>query len=218
MAGFVEGYAHAIPRGWRFLLGGGGREKASRTPGETPFFDHRHTLCRHGSGGEASGKSKWFARYRRRQNAPEMMAERLSSAIRYPFFDRHPPAGDLLFFSDLRRSGQFEPVFKDLGGRLKSGAALIVAAVESAASQRRLFLGIFVVGFLGAWLGLSRNGGRAGSSMRSQGFPGISGTDGRPATRPAWSGPLAFCAKNGVATSESRAEKILRAVSVTEHT
>src|SRR5262249_11113105 len=57
----------------------------------------------------------------------ELLTERISVAVRYPLFLIGSAAVILMFFL-IYVVPQFEPVFRDLGGRLNAGAAIVVAA------------------------------------------------------------------------------------------
>jgi len=106
--------------------------------------------------GEASGKLEAVLRaIVEDRTRRELMADRINSAIRYPLFLIGTAAVILLFFL-IYVVPQFEPVFKDLGGRLNSGAAFIVAASIWLRVNVDLFLGICLSLVLGAWLVLGR--------------------------------------------------------------
>jgi general secretion pathway protein F len=125
--------------------------------------------------GEASGKLEAVLRAivedRRRR---ELMSDRINSAIRYPSFLIGTATIILLFFL-IYVVPQFEPVFKDLGGRLNSGAALVVAASIWLRSNIDLFLGTCLALVIGAWLVLSRREWRARIVAVIARLPGISG-------------------------------------------
>src|SRR5439155_11609115 len=108
----------------------------------------------------------------------------------------------------------FEPVFKDLGGRLNSGAALIVAASIWLRANVDLFLGGCLALVLGTWLGLSRREWRARIVAAIARLPGISGSMGDRRTARIV-GTLGLLLENGVGLPT--AFKILRDV-VTEPT
>src|SRR5215472_12736413 len=57
----------------------------------------------------------------------QLLAERVGSAVRYPCF-LIGTATVILGFFLMYVVPQFEPIFKDLGGRLNSGAAFVVTA------------------------------------------------------------------------------------------
>jgi general secretion pathway protein F len=125
--------------------------------------------------GEASGKLEAVLhaivedRTRR-----ELMTERINSAIRYPLFLIGTAAIILLFFL-IYVVPQFEPVFKDLGGRLNAGAAAIVAASIWLRGNIDLFLGMCLALVVGTWLMLSRREWRAWIVALIARLPGISG-------------------------------------------
>jgi general secretion pathway protein F len=127
----------------------------------------------------------------------ELMTERVNSAIRYPLFLIGTAAVILLFFL-IYVVPQFEPVFKDLGGRLNSGAALIVAASIGLRANVDLFLGVCLALVLGAWLGLSRREWRARIVAAIARIPGISGPMGDRRTA-RLVGTLGLLLENGVA-------------------
>jgi general secretion pathway protein F len=162
--------------------------------------------------GEASGKLEVVLRaivedLTRR----ELMADRINSAIRYPLFLIGTAAVILLFFLTYVVP-QFEPVFKDLGGRLNSGAAVIVAASIWLRANADLFLEGCLAMILVVWLGLSRREWRAWIVAAIARLPGISGPMGDRRTA-RLVGTLGLLLENGVPLPT--ALKILRDV-VTE--
>ena len=162
--------------------------------------------------GEASGKLDVVLRAIVEDRARrELMADRINSAIRYPLFLIGTAALILLFFL-IYVVPQFEPVFKDLGGRLNSGAAVIVAASIWLRANADLFLEGCLALVLGVWLGLSRREWRARIVAAVARFPGISGPMGDRRTA-RLVGTLGLLLENGVALPT--ALKILRDV-VTE--
>jgi general secretion pathway protein F len=162
--------------------------------------------------GEASGKLEAVLRaIVEDRTRRELMADRINSAIRYPLFLIGTAAAIFLFFL-IYVVPQFEPVFKDLGGRLNSGAALIVAASIWLRTNVDLFLGICLSSVLCAWLGLSRREWRARIIAVIARLPGISGPMGDRRTARIV-GTLGLLLENGVALPT--ALKILRDV-VTE--
>ena len=162
--------------------------------------------------GEASGKLDVVLRAIVEDRARrELMADRINSAIRYPLFLIGTAALILLFFL-IYVVPQFEPVFKDLGGRLNSGAAVIVAASIWLRANADLFLEECLALVLGVWLGLSRREWRARIIAAVARVPGISGPMGDRRTA-RLVGTLGLLLENGVALPT--ALKILRDV-VTE--
>jgi general secretion pathway protein F len=159
--------------------------------------------------GEASGKLEAVLRAivedRTRQ---ELMAERINSAIRYPLFLIGTATVILLFFL-IYVVPQFEPVFKDLGGRLNSGAAAIVAASIWLRANGDVSLGVCLCLLLCAWLVLSRREWRAQIVGAIAKLPGISGPMGDRRTA-RMVGTLGLLLENGVALPT--ALKILRDV------
>src|SRR5271154_4533009 len=106
--------------------------------------------------GEASGKLDAVLRAIVEDRARrEILTDRINSAIRYPLFLVGSAIVILLFFL-IYVVPQFEPVFKDLGGRLNSGAAVIVALSIWLRANVDVFLGICLALVLGIWLTLSR--------------------------------------------------------------
>jgi general secretion pathway protein F len=107
---------------------------------------------------------------------------------------------------------QFEPVFKDLGGRLNAGAAIVVAASSWLRLNLDLFLGCCLALVLGTWFALSRHEWRVRIIAAIASLPGISGLmDDRRTAR--IMGTLGLLLENGVPLPA--ALKILRDV-VTE--
>ena len=124
--------------------------------------------------GEASGKLDAVLRAIVEDRARrEILTDRINSAIRYPLFLVGSAIVILLFFL-IYVVPQFEPVFKDLGGRLNSGAALVVACSSWLRLNLDLFLGICLFSVLGAWLTLSRREWRARIIGVIASLPGIS--------------------------------------------
>jgi general secretion pathway protein F len=162
--------------------------------------------------GEASGKLDGVLRAIVEDRARrELLSERFSAAIRYPLFLVASAILILLFFL-IYVVPQFEPVFKDLGGRLNPGAALVLAASDWLRTNLDLFLGMCLAVILGVWLVLM-NGGRRARIIAAMGsIPGIAGPmrDRRTARI---IGTLGLLVANGVALPA--ALKILRDV-VTE--
>ena len=162
--------------------------------------------------GEASGKLDVVLRaIVEDRTRRELMADRINSAIRYPLFLIGTAAVILLFFR-IYVVPQFEPVFKDLGGRLNSGAALIVGASIWLRANVDLFLGLCLALVVSAWLCLSRREWRVRIVAAIARLPGISGPMGdRRTVRLV--GTLSLLLENGVPLPT--ALKILRDV-VTE--
>jgi general secretion pathway protein F len=162
--------------------------------------------------GEASGKLEAVLRaIVEDRTRRELMTDRINSAIRYPLFLIGTATIILLFFL-IYVVPQFEPVFKDLGGRLNSGAALIVAASIWLRTNVDLSLGACLSLVLCAWLVLSRREWRARILAAIARLPGISGPMGDRRTARIV-GTLGLLLENGVALPT--ALKILRDV-VTE--
>jgi general secretion pathway protein F len=148
--------------------------------------------------GEASGKLEVVLRaIVEDRTRRELMADRINSAIRYPLFLIGTAAVILLFFL-IYVVPQFEPVFKDLGGRLNSGAAMIVAASIWLRVNADLFLEGCLALVLCVWLGLSRREWRARIVAAIARLPGISGPMGDRRTA-RLVGTLGLLLENGVA-------------------
>jgi general secretion pathway protein F len=147
--------------------------------------------------GEASGKLDAVLRAIVEDRARrEILTDRINSAIRYPLFLVGSAIVILLFFL-IYVVPQFEPVFKDLGGRLNSGAAFVVACSSWLRLNLDLFLGICLFSVLGAWLALSRREWRARIIGVIASLPGISGPmDDRRTARIV--GTLGLLLENGV--------------------
>src|SRR5215475_1109688 len=106
--------------------------------------------------GEASGKLDAVLRaIVEDRTRRQVLAERISAAIRYPLFLIGSALVVLMFFL-IYVVPQFEPVFKELGGRLNAGAAFVVAASTWLHGNLDLFLGTAVAFVLGLWLLLSQ--------------------------------------------------------------
>src|SRR4051794_35374153 len=130
--------------------------------------------------GEASGKLEAVLRaIVEDRTRREVMTDRINSAIRYPLFLIGTATVILLFFL-MYVVPQFEPVFKDLGGRLNSGAAVIVAASIWLRANVDLFLGMCLFLVVGAWLVLSRREWRARGVARVRKASGNFGAEGGP--------------------------------------
>jgi general secretion pathway protein F len=126
----------------------------------------------------------------------EMLTDRVNSAIRYPLF-LVGSAIVILFFFLIYVVPQFEPVFKDFGDRLNSGAAFVVACSSWLRLNLDLFLGGCLFSVVGAWLVLSRREWRARIIGVATSCPGISGPmDDRRTARIL--GTLGLLLENGV--------------------
>ncbi len=125
--------------------------------------------------GEASGKLEGALRaVVEDRTRKDMLAERINSAIRYPLFLIASALLILLFFLGYVVP-QFEVVFKDLGNRLNSGAAFVLAASTWLHANFDLFLGSCLVLVLSGWLvrhDRERRGGLIGLLAM---IPGIAG-------------------------------------------
>jgi general secretion pathway protein F len=159
--------------------------------------------------GEASGKLDGVLRaIVEDRTRRELLGERFNAAIRYPLFLIASAVLILLFFL-IYVVPQFEPVFKDLGGRLNSGAAFVLAASDWLRTNLDLFLGMCLAFVLSVWLVLINRRRRARIIAAMGSIPGIAGPmrDRRTARI---IGTLGLLIANGVALPA--ALKILRDV------
>src|SRR5258708_5731734 len=198
LAGFANGLRQSIPAGESFA------EALERHPSTIdPAYVAMVRV------GEASGKLEAVLRaIVEDRTRREVMTDRINSAIRYPLFLIGTATVILLFFL-MYVVPQFEPVFKDLGGRLNSGAAVIVAASIWLRANADVFLGMCLCLILGTWLVLSRREWRARIVAAIAKLPGISGPMGDRRTARIV-GTLGLLLENGVALPT--ALKILRDV------
>jgi general secretion pathway protein F len=161
--------------------------------------------------GEASGKLDAVLRaIVEDRTRRQLLAERINAAIRYPLFLIGSALVVLMFFL-IYVVPQFEPVFKDLGGRLNAGAALVVAASTWLHGNLDLFLGTCIVLVLSIWLLSSQRRVRNMAVAAFGSIPGIAGllSDRRSARI---IGTLGLLVENGVALPT--ALKILRDIVV----
>jgi general secretion pathway protein F len=159
--------------------------------------------------GEASGKLDAILRaIVEDRTRRELLNERFNAAIRYPLFLVASAALILLFFL-IYVVPQFEPVFKDLGGRLNSGAAFVLGASEWLRGNYDLLLGTCIVAVLSVWIVALSKARRARIVELISSIPGIAGPmrDRRTARI---IGTLGLLVANGVALPA--ALKILRDV------
>jgi len=161
--------------------------------------------------GEASGKLDVVLRaIVEDRTRRQLLAERISAAIRYPLFLIGSAVVVLMFFL-IYVVPQFEPVFKDLGGRLNAGAALVVAASTWLNGNFDLFVGTSIALILGIWLLLSRPRAKGMAVAFFASVPGIAGLSGDRRTA-RLIGTLGLLIENGVALPT--ALKILRNIVV----
>jgi general secretion pathway protein F len=161
--------------------------------------------------GEASGKLDVVLRaIVEDRTRRQLLAERISAAIRYPLF-LIGSALVVLFFFLLYVVPQFEPVFKDLGGRLNAGAAFVVTASTWLHGNLDLFLGMSVALILGVWLLLSQPWAKSMAVAFFASVPGIAGLSGDRRTARII-GTLGLLIENGVPLPT--ALKILRNIVV----
>src|SRR4051812_34708789 len=104
----------------------------------------------------------------------EALAERFNSATRYPIFLVAAAILILMFFL-VFVVPQFEPVFKDLGGRLNAGAALVLAASSWLRVNLNVFLSLCLALALAAWLILRQRKWRVRLVAAFSALPGIAG-------------------------------------------
>jgi general secretion pathway protein F len=159
--------------------------------------------------GEASGRLEGALRaIVEDRTRKDLLAERINSAIRYPLFLIASAVLILLFFLGYVVP-QFEVVFKDLGERLNSGAAFVLAASAWLHANFDLFLGGCIALVLSGWLVLHGRERRARLLGLLAMIPGIAGPmrDRRTARLV---GTLGLLVANGVALP--MALKILRDV------
>jgi general secretion pathway protein F len=125
--------------------------------------------------GEASGRLDGVLRaIVEDRSRKELLAERISAAIRYPLF-LVSTATVILFFFLTYVVPQFEPVFRDLGGRLNAGAAFVLAASTWLQGNFDLLLGLCLVLVLSGWFILTRQGMRARMVGALGSIPGVAG-------------------------------------------
>ena len=157
--------------------------------------------------GEASGKLDAILRAIVEDQArKELLRERFNAAIRYPMFLVGSAVLVLLFFL-MYVVPQFEPVFKDLGGRLNAGAAFVLAASNWLRSNLDLFLGMCLAVVLGVWFVAMSRERRARIAAFINSIPGLAGPMGDRRTARII-GTLGLLVGNGVALPS--ALKILR--------
>jgi len=161
--------------------------------------------------GEASGKLDAVLRaIVEDRTRRQVTAERISAAIRYPLFLIASALVVLMFFL-IYVVPQFEPVFKDLGGRLNAGAAFVVAASTWLHTNPDLVLGTCVALILAIWLVVNQPWAKSMAVAAFSAVPGIAGLAGdRRAARII--GTLGLLIENGVALPT--ALKILRNIVV----
>jgi general secretion pathway protein F len=104
----------------------------------------------------------------------ELLGDRINSAIRYPMF-LVGSAVLILFFFLLYVVPQFEPVFRDLGGKLNAGAAFVLTASTWLTANLNLFLGTILIAVLVLWLVFSRRENRGRLVAMLSRLPGVSG-------------------------------------------
>jgi general secretion pathway protein F len=148
--------------------------------------------------GEASGKLESVLRAIVEDRARrELLAERINSAVRYPVFLIGSAVLILLFFL-IYVVPQFEPVFRDLGGRLNAGAAFVLAASSWLNANLDLALGGFILAVLAVCLVMTRRDWRRAIIATVVRLPGIAGP-ARDRRTARVIGTLGLLVENGVA-------------------
>jgi general secretion pathway protein F len=104
----------------------------------------------------------------------QLLADRVNSALRYPLFLIGSAVSILLFFL-IYVVPQFTPVFKDLGGRLNTGAAVVVAASTSLNGHLDVFLEACIAFILAVWLVLRQRSTKGAVIAAFASIPGIAG-------------------------------------------
>jgi general secretion pathway protein F len=173
-----------------------GESFADALKGHTTLVEPAHVAMVRA--GEASGKLDAVLRaIVEDRTRRELLAERVNGAVRYPLFLVGSAAAILLFFL-IYVVPQFEPVLKDLGGRLNAGAAFVIAASTWLHTNLDFFFASCIVLVLAIWLVLSRQATRRAIAGVLASMPGISGLIGdRRAARIV--GTLGLLVENGVA-------------------
>jgi general secretion pathway protein F len=159
--------------------------------------------------GEASGRLEPVLRaIVEDRTRRELLADRINSAVRYPLFLVGTAVAVLAFFL-IYVVPQFEPVFKDLGGKLNAGAAFVLATSSWLRGNLDLVLGASILAVLGALMVANKREWRAKVFAAVSALPGIAGTvrDRRTARI---IGTLGLLTENGVALPATL--KILRDV------
>src|SRR6266705_208552 len=105
----------------------------------------------------------------------ELLADRINSAVRYPLFLVGTAVAVLAFFL-IYVVPQFEPVFKDLGGKLNAGAAFVLSASSWLRGNLDLVLGASILTVLGALMVANKREWRARLFAALSSLPGIAGT------------------------------------------
>jgi general secretion pathway protein F len=159
--------------------------------------------------GEASGRLEPVLRaIVEDRTRRELLADRINSAVRYPLFLVASAIAVLTFFL-IYVVPQFEPVFKDLGGKLNAGATFVLAASTWLRTNLDLVLGAAALAALAALLVASKREWKARIIATLGLLPGIAGTvsDRRTARV---IGTLGLLVENGVGIPATL--KILRDV------
>ena len=126
--------------------------------------------------GEASGRLEPVLRaIVEDRTRRELLADRINSAVRYPLFLVASAVAVLTFFL-IYVVPQFEPVFKDLGGKLNAGAAFVLAASTWLRTHLDLVLGASALTALSALLVASKREWKARIIAALGSLPGIAGT------------------------------------------
>jgi general secretion pathway protein F len=125
--------------------------------------------------GEASGRlERVLSAIVADRTRREALAERFGQAIRYPVFLVVAAIVILVFFL-VFVVPQFEPVFKDLGGKLNAGASFVLAASAALRANLNLVAGLSLAGALLLWLALRDRERRARVVAALSSVPGVAG-------------------------------------------
>lgn len=126
--------------------------------------------------GEASGKLDVVLRaIVEDRTRREALTERIRAAVGYPLF-LIGAAVVILFFFMLYVVPQFEPVFRDLGGRLNAGAAFVLTVSTGLRAHLDLVLGGMLASVLVLWWVLHARERRARILAVLAAIPGVAGT------------------------------------------
>ena len=126
--------------------------------------------------GEASGRLEPVLRaIVEDRTRRELLADRINSAVRYPLILVASAIAVLTFFL-IYVVPQFEPVFKDLGGKLNAGATFVLAASTWLRTNLDLVMGATALATLGALLVASKREWKVRIVAALGSLPGIAGT------------------------------------------
>jgi len=127
----------------------------------------------------------------------QQLTERIAAAVRYPCFLIGSATTILIFFL-FYVVPQFEPIFRDLGGRLNAGAAFVVRVSDWLRGNVDMVVGVLIAVILGVWIALKRPQTRGAILAALSSVPGLAGlaVDRRAARL---IGTLGLLVENGVA-------------------